>query len=128
MAGFVKETESGIETPPPAIDDPYPGIQNTLDAILREVSLAGEGEYLFSAAGALIAGASWQKLRCRYLVFSTSAAATVTLTIGTMIRTYSVPAADTRVIPLPIVIERGLNITLSASAGTVTGSLVARPE
>lgn len=125
--------ESGIDTAAPIIDDPFPGIQQTLDAILAELSLSGDGEYLFSPTAVatvmgLAAGATHQRMRCRYLIFSTSAAAVVTLTVGSMPRTYSVPAADTRVIPLPIVIERGSDVSLSVSAGTVTGNLIARPE
>lgn len=127
MAGDTKET-SATETPPPIVDDPFPGIQATLDRIADVLDLAGEGQLDFSATGTLIGGPSHARMRCRYLVFSTTAAATVTLTIGTMTRTYSVPAADTRVIPLPLVIERGLDITLSASAGAVTGALIVRPE
>ena len=126
MAGDTKET-TATETPAPVVDDPFPGIQETLNAILREVSLDGMGEYDF-VGGALAGGSSWQRLRCRYLIMSSTDAATVTLTVGTIARSWLVPAGDTRVVPIPVVIERGVNVTLTASAGTVTGSLLARPE
>lgn len=126
MAGDTKET-TATETPAPVVDDPFPGIQETLNAILREVSLDGMGEYDF-VGGALAGGSSWQRLRCRYLIVSCEDADTATLTVGTVARSWLIPANDTRVIPLPIVIERGVNVTLAAASGAVTGSLIARPE
>lgn len=127
MAGDTKET-TAAETPAPVVDDPFPGIQATLDAILREVSLDGIGEYDFGADGVLLGGSSWQRLRCRYLIVSCEDADTATLTVGTVARSWLIPANDTRVIPIPIVIERGANVTLTAPGGAVTGSLIARPE
>lgn len=119
---------------PALIDsDPFPDMLGLLTEIrdaLRGVIRGGEMEFQFdgSVAGNLLGGSTYERLRVSYLVFSTIAAATVTLTTGTRTRVWSVPAADTRIVPLPIVIERGLTITLTGSAGVVTGHLVATPE
>lgn len=119
---------------PDLIDsDPFPSMLSYLKDIrdaLRGIVAMGEQEWPFdgSTTGAMQAGATWERLRVSYLVFSTIAAATVTLTIGTRTRVFSVPAADTRIVPLPIVIERGMTVTLTGSGGVVTGHLVATPE
>jgi len=70
---------------------------------------------------------SWSaRIRNVYFVFSVSAASEVTLKIGTSVgaRKFQVAAADTRIIPLPITIDPGADLTLDSSAGTVTGFLI----
>lgn len=125
MAGDIKETTAD-ETAPPVVNDPFPDIKATLDAIAAAIRGDGLGIYEFNAAGNMLAGASWQKLRLRYFVFSTTAPATVTLTVGTIARTFSLPAADTRVVPFPLVIERGTNVSVSGSIQSAY--LIAEPE
>lgn len=127
MAGDEKET-SAVSVAAPIVDDPFPSIAAKLQAIHEELAGIGLGEYRFGPTGALDAGSSWQRLRCRHLVFSTSLAATVTLTLGTVRWSWTISAGDTRVIPFTSLIERGTDVTLTASAGVVTGNLVARPE
>lgn len=134
MAGDTKETSIDAVLPTPLeYDDPLPSMLDALRGILeatRGIVRGGETVYDFdgSATGALQAGDTWSRLRVSYLVISTSVAAIVSLTIGTRARTFVTGGADTIPIPLPIIIERGLDINLTTSAGTVTGYLIATPE
>lgn len=134
MAGDTKETSIDAVLPTPLeYDDPLPSMLDALREIataMRGIIRGGEVAYDFdgSATGALQAGDTWARLRVSALIFSVSAAATVTLTTGTRTRTFIAGAAGTIAVPLPIVIERGIDINLTTSAGTVTGYLVATPE
>lgn len=134
MAGDTKETAIDATLPTPLeYDDPLPSMLDALRQIakaMQGIVRGGETEIPFdgSASGAMQAGDTWARLRVAALVFSTSAAAVVTLTTGTRTRTFVTGGAGTVAVPLPIIIERGLDVTLTTSAGTVTGYLVATPE
>lgn len=125
MAGDIKETTAD-ETAPPVVNDPFPDIKATLDAIAAAIRGDDMFTYSFGADGFLLAGATWQRLRLRYFVFATDDADTVTLQVGTLARSFTVPAADTRVIPLPLVIERGSDVQVSGSI--VEAYLIGTPE
>lgn len=69
------------------------------------------------------------RFRVRALVIATDAAATVIITIGT--RTFNFPVAvGTIVIPFPVVIERGVDLTATVAAGAanVTVLVIGSPE
>lgn len=117
--------------------DPFPDILKNLQEInasLRGVIRDGEGMFRFEGSpagglpGAMQGGASYTKIRASTLVFSVTAAATVTLSIGSVRYTYVVPAGDTRIIPLALIIERAADVTLTTTAGVVTGHLLGTPE
>jgi hypothetical protein len=58
------------------------------------------------------------------LVNTTAAGITATLTVGTRVYTFGVPATDTRVVPLPLSIENGVDVTFGGEAqGYLTGHL-----
>lgn len=82
------------------------------------VTLTGGG-----AVGSI--GTQHEKLRVRYLILSSVTAAVRTLTIGT--RTFSFPLAANApvVLPFPLVIERGSDLTFSGDGFCY---IVADPE
>jgi hypothetical protein len=58
------------------------------------------------------------RVRCIALVVGSSAAGNVTLQVGTAsVLVINFPAADTKVIPLPITIDVGKDVTLVAAGG-----------
>lgn len=133
MSGDTKETApSTLATPSdPALNDPFPGIQATLDGILDElrgVSRRGPGRFdLGVDANTLISGSDWLRIRAAFLVVSCSAAGTAVLTIGSFARTFNIVAGVTP-IPFPETIERGADVTLTGTAVGLTGYLIATPE
>lgn len=127
MAGNQDSAPSAVATPD--YSDPFPGIQATLDEIRETLAGLGRGtEKIIPFAANGQALPTSQRWHTSILVFSVSAAATVTLTIGSSSRSFVVPAGDTRVIPYPASIERGVDIALSTSAGAVTGYLIGNAD
>jgi hypothetical protein len=64
-----------------------------------------------------------------YLIFTVSAACTVTITYGSSVqRVLNIPSADTRVMPWTLAISRGTDVAITASAGTVSGWFLGYPE
>lgn len=60
------------------------------------------------------------RVRVRNLVVSVSAAATITVRIGSAAYLlFDMGGADVRVLPLPLTIDSGTDVTVTASAGTV---------
>jgi hypothetical protein len=60
------------------------------------------------------------KLRTSILVFAADSAAAITLTLGSRTFVFQLPGADTRVIPFATVIDRGIDVSVAASAGNIT--------
>jgi hypothetical protein len=69
------------------------------------------------------------RMRGDLLVITVDAAAQVTVNIGSGTYIFNFPAADIRIIPFPLVIERGVDVFLSTSAGNLGACyLIATPE
>lgn len=69
------------------------------------------------------------RLRARFLVLGCDAASTVRITIGT--RSFDFPLAiGTVVIPFPVIIDRGVDLTIAATAGAANcvGYVIGDPE
>lgn len=75
-----------------------------------------------------IYSASHVKIKCKYIVLTPSVAQIVTVKIGTFSRTFAISSIDTRIFPFPFTVERGVDVVVSASAGTVSGYIVAMPQ
>lgn len=131
MAGDTKETASGVDLAPPTVDDPFPGIQQTLDAILAEESGDGleiVGPFSIAAGTASNRISQYPRIRVRALVLSTDIAATITLILGTRRYPFVMPPS-VAVIPFPFVIERGSDMSVEASvAVTLAAYIIGRPE
>jgi hypothetical protein len=68
-------------------------------------------------------------VRLTTFVFSVTAAAAVTIKIGSATEyTFNLPGADTRVVPLSIVIKEGTDVVVATSAGVVTWFFLGYPE
>lgn len=68
------------------------------------------------------------QLRTTLIVITASAAAAVTLYVGTSAyKVYQFSGPDTRVFPLITAIGAGVDLSVSASAGTATAYLIAYP-
>lgn len=59
------------------------------------------------------------RMRCKSVLFSVSAAATITLTIGTENLTFYAAGATTQSVDLERIIERGIDVSIAASAGAL---------
>jgi hypothetical protein len=131
MAGTVKTVDQHEEVPAVDYSDPFPGIQSTLDLILQ--ALIGrpsdaEGVFDITAQGLQTFGThQWQRLQVSAIVASASAAGTLTLTVGSFLRTINIGAGVT-VIPFPITIERGTDVILGGTAAAVAAFLIGTPE
>lgn len=70
------------------------------------------------------------RMRIYSAVLTASAAAVVTLQVGGIAYTFPFAAADTKVVPLSIVVERGQDVffTTTGGAGSTTGYLIYTPE
>lgn len=70
------------------------------------------------------------RMRLYWAVITTTAAAVVTLNVGGLDYLFPFAAADTKVVPLSIVVERGQDVFLSTTggAGSTTGYLIYTPE
>ena len=69
--------------------------------------------------------AKHERMRVVSWVVSVDAAGTYALQLGTSVRfTVQTAAADTLVIPLPITIDRGTDVSIVATGGNVTDSLL----
>jgi hypothetical protein len=119
MAGDTKPIDAEA-LPPPAVDDPFPSIQQTLDAMLAD-QRSVEWETLRVAFDA-VAVSQFPRLRVRYLIISSDIADEVTLTIGTARYPFHVGIGTTPPIPIPLVIERGADIA-AISTGAAVGSV-----
>lgn len=128
MAGQTDANPSSGIMPEIEFDDPFERMNGTLDLIWKAVTgRDGDTEILDLAGG----GARTQqhvRLRVSMFVFSCDAAATITLAVGTGSRTFVLGGPDTKIVPLPIVVERGMDITLTATAGNVSGYFVGTRE
>lgn len=131
MAGDTKEpgADTIIEPDTAEYVDPFPTMLDKLGEIvdgLRGLITNGDELYEFGGNGRMLP--TWQKLHVARLVFSTSVAAVVTLTVGTKVYTFTTGTADTKDVPLPITVERGTDLSIAASAGTVTAYLIATAD
>lgn len=70
------------------------------------------------------------RMRIYELVFTAvdAAQATVTLTIGTLTYVFNFSLAISMVVPLPIIVDRGVDVTLSTTGDGVSGWLTYTPE
>lgn len=133
MAGDTKTTDQREVVPAPDYDDPFPGIQSTLDAIRdalvgRPSDAAGIFDLVAVASGVLtFAQHSYQRVQVAALVVSCGAAGTAIITIGSFARTFNVVAGVT-VVPFPITLERGTDLTLTGTALTLAGYLIGSAE
>lgn len=126
MAGDQKD----INAPEIEIVDPFERMNGLLGDIFRALSNRGDDTRIWDLTGIGAAGPLSQhpRFRVRDLVVTVDAAAAVTFTVGTFSRVFNFAMADTKVIPLPVIIERGTDVTLAASAGTVGGYLIGTTE
>jgi hypothetical protein len=78
------------------------------------ISLVG-AEIITLTGGAAVnaSGVQWEKLRVRYLILSSVTLATRVLTIGTRTFSFDLPASLPVVVPFPLVIERGSDLSFS---------------
>jgi hypothetical protein len=68
-------------------------------------------------------------LRLTVFVFSTTAAAAVTIRFGpALYYTFNTPGAFTGFVPLSVELKEGTDVTVAASAGTVTWYFLGYPE
>ena len=98
---------------------------------LDEMSMVGWEiiDFRIAAGVAPVQQSQHPKLRARLLVLGTDAATTVVLAIGT--RTFQFPLAiGTVVIPFPFVLERGVDLAASVTAGAanVVAYVIGKPE
>lgn len=70
------------------------------------------------------------RMRVYELVFTAvdAAQATVTLTLGTITYVFNFSLAISMVVPLPIVVDRGIDISLTTTGDGVSGWLTYTPE
>jgi hypothetical protein len=65
------------------------------------------------------------RFRAEWLVITSSVAAVVTLEVGSAgLMSFPFAAADTKVIPFPVLFDRGVDHSLSTSAGVASGFVV----
>ena len=98
---------------------------------LDEMSMVGWEIIDFRIVGGVapVQQSQHPKLRARLLVLGADAATTVVLSIGT--RTFQFPLAiGTVVIPFPFVLERGVDLAASVTAGAanVVAYVIGKPE
>jgi hypothetical protein len=105
-----------------------------VDATVRQESPAASIYFAMPAATGRNDFPQPNRVRLTNLVFSISAAAVVTITIGTAAYAiFQLAAADTRVIPFPLTIAEGTDVVVTVSAGTLiaaffTGYVEADPR
>lgn len=122
MAGDVKTTESGEELPEPPIDNPFPSIQETLDALLADQRMEGWEIIALSmtAAAASARDSQHPRMRVRYIIASQDTGDPYTLLVGSRGYTFVVSSTPS-VFPFPILIERGVDVQLTHT-GNVTAA------
>lgn len=127
MAGETPSVPSAGRMPEIDVVDPFDKMNSKLVEIERALSGADDLIWDLTGGGTVIQS-QHVRFRAKTLVFDVSAAATVTFTVGTRTRTFSAATALTFAVPLPVIIERGTDVSLTASAGIVTGYLIGTAE
>lgn len=130
MAGTTALTDSDEVLPTPE-QNPFPGVLGALERIAEALGSIERQEastfvIVNGAAPVSISAHQWQRLHVQRLVVFASAAGGAVLNIGTGSYAIQVAAGATDV-PLLLVIERGVDVSLTGPAN-LTGWLVATPE
>jgi hypothetical protein len=95
-----------------------------VDATVRQETPAASIYFAMPAATGRNDFPQPNRVRLTNLVVSISAAAVVTVTIGTAAYLlFQLAAADTRVIPFPLTIAEGTDVVVTVSAGTLVAAL-----
>lgn len=110
------------------VSDPFDKMNGTLGKILAALTGRDDTTVWELTGGGTVVQSQHVRWRASRVVFSTSVAAVVTLTLGTRTFTFNTAGADTIDVAFLAVIERGTDVSLTASAGAVTGYLVGSPE
>lgn len=124
MAGDQKD----IGAPEIDVSDPFEQMNGILGSILRALTTRGDETVWDLTGNGSVVQSQHIRFRVALFVFSVDAAATVTLTMGTTSRTFSIAGADVRTIPLPLVVERGTDVQVATTAGNLSAYLVGVPE
>lgn len=117
------------EIAPPNVDDPFPTIAETLRAMLDSQRMVGYeivGPLSVAAGTAAAIVSQYPKLRVQWLIVSLDIAAVVALGIGTVRYPFAVVPGVNR-IPLPIVIERGTDVSLTFSVAVTAHAYLIGP-
>lgn len=69
------------------------------------------------------------RFRAEWLILKLDVAGVISLRVGPGVTdTFPFAGADTKVIPFPFMIDRGIDVSLTATAGSPTGFLVGYPD
>lgn len=129
MAGETNSVPTGkAGMPDIELDDPFATMNGLLRGILGALTNRDDETVWNLTGGGTVVQSQHVRFRVRALVFDVSAAGTVSFTVGTFTRTFTPAVSGTTIVPMPIVIERGTDVSLTISAGAVTGYLIGSGE
>jgi len=135
MAGDTKETGPGPDevVSPDTLPyvDPFPSLDAKLGAIIDALAGLGQnGPEVFDLAAfgaANIAQHMWLRLHIQTIVVSCTAAGTFILNVGSFARTWNLDIGTT-VIPYPITVERGTDLSFAGAAAGLNGYVLATAD
>lgn len=128
MAGDEYPHESA-ETAPPMVDDPFPSIADRLGAMvdaLRMVDWEIVGPISTAAATASGLSSQYPKLRVQQVILSTDIACIATIVIGSIRLPFAI-TPGINVLPFPLLIERGTNVSIEYSVAVTAHAYLLGP-
>lgn len=129
MAGDTKET-SGAELAPIDATDPLAGViaatQRAGTDSVESMRMVGAEIIRLDAAAAPVPLSQYPKLRVQYVVLNVITAGAISLQIGTVLYPFNLAANGVQVVPFPLLIERGTNMSAVSADGRIY--LVGFPE